>query len=68
MSATSPPSPSPTSAAVTASISLMPGPPAGPSLRITITSPALIVRWVTAAIASSSDSKTRAGPVWVRRS
>ena len=36
------PSPSPTIAAVTASISRMPGPPAGPSLRITTTSPALI--------------------------
>ena len=41
-SATVSPSPSPTIAAVTASISRMPGPPAGPSLRMTTTSPALI--------------------------
>ena len=41
-SATESPSPSPTSAAVTASISRMPGPPAGPSLRITTTSPGWI--------------------------
>ena len=38
-SATSSPRPSPTIAAVTWSISRIPGPPAGPSLRITITSP-----------------------------
>ena len=48
MSATSSPSPSPTIAAVTASISRMPGPPAGPSLRMTTTSPALISPLVTA--------------------
>ena len=38
----------------------MPGPPAGPSLRITTTSPATIRPCVTASIASSSHSKTRA--------
>ena len=42
ISATCSPSPSPWIAAVTASISRMPGPPAGPSLRITTTSPARI--------------------------
>ena len=46
----------------------MPGPPAGPSLRMTTTSPASISPAVTAAIASSSPSKTRAGPSWWRRS
>ncbi len=40
ISATSSPRPRPISAAVTPSISRMPGPPAGPSLRITMTSPA----------------------------
>ena len=50
ISATESPSPSPTIAAVTASISRMPGPPAGPSLRITTTSPGLIWPLVTAAI------------------
>ena len=42
-SATCSPSPTPLSAAVTASISRMPGPPAGPSLRMTMTSPRSIV-------------------------
>ena len=55
-------------APVTASISRMPGPPFGPSLRITTTSPGRICLPRTAAMASSSDSKTRAGPRWVRRS
>ena len=40
----------------------------GPSLRITTTSPASIAPAVTAAIASSSHSKTRAGPSWWTRS
>ena len=62
-SATVSPRPSPTIAAVTASISRMPGPPAGPSLRITTTSPGLIWPDVTASIAASSPSKTRAGPL-----
>ena len=39
------PAPRPTIAAVTASISRMPGPPAGPSLRMTTTSPALDLAW-----------------------
>ncbi len=43
MSATLSPRPSPTRAAVTESISRMPGPPAGPSLRMTTTSPALML-------------------------
>ena len=60
--ATESPRPSPTIAAVTASISRMPGPPAGPSLRMTTTSPSLISPLVTACIAASSPSKTRAGP------
>ena len=67
-SATESPSPSPTIAPVTASISRIPGPPAGPSLRITTTSPGLIWPPVTAAIAASSPSNTRAGPRWWRRS
>ena len=67
-SATSSPRPSPTSAAVTASISRIPGPPAGPSLRMTTTSPGRMALAVTAAIASSSDSNTRAGPSCSRRS
>ena len=41
MSATFLPMPWPDSAAVVASISRMPGPPAGPSLRMTMTSPSL---------------------------
>ena len=43
--ATESPSPSPMIAAVTASISRMPGPPAGPSLRMTTTSPGSIFPW-----------------------
>ena len=61
-SATSLPRPWPTSAAVTASISRMPGPPAGPSKRITTTSPARMARACTAAKAASSESNTRAVP------
>ena len=63
MSATESPRPWPTIAAVTASISRMPGPPDGPSLRITTTSFAWICCASTAANASSSDSNTRAGPL-----
>ena len=40
----------------------MPGPPRGPSYRITITSPGWYERRSTAAKASSSQSKQRAGP------
>ena len=43
----------------------MPGPPAGPSLRMTTTSPASMPPRVTAAIAASSPSNTRAGPAVV---
>ena len=68
ISATSSPIPSPTIAAVTWSISRMPGPPAGPSYRITITSPGRIVRCLTAVKQSSSLSNTRAGPRWRSRS
>ena len=67
-SATESPKPSPTIAPVTASISRVPGPPFGPSLRITTTSPAFTRLAFTAAMASSSDSKTRAGPRWLSRS
>ena len=49
-------------AAVTPSISRMPGPPLGPSWRITTTSPALMAPACTAAKAASSPSNTRAGP------
>ena len=49
-------------APVTWSISGMPGPPAGPSYRITTTSPGWICFALTAANASCSVSKTRAGP------
>ena len=49
-------------APVTASISRMPGPPRGPSYRMTTTSPGLRVPSVTASIAPCSPSKTRAVP------
>src|SRR5215472_17868559 len=52
-SATDSPSPSPTIAAVTPSISRMPGPPRGPTYRMTTTSPGWILRAVTAAMAAS---------------
>ncbi len=68
ISATDSPRPSPTIAAVTDSISRIPGPPAGPSPRITTTSPSPISFASTAAIAASSPSNTRAGPVCRRRS
>ena len=48
---------------VTDSISRMPGPPTGPSPRITTTSPGLIFRAWIAAKHASSPSKTFAGPV-----
>jgi len=54
ISATSSPRPAPLTAPVTASISRIPGPPTGPSLRMTITSPGSISPWVTACIAASS--------------
>src|SRR5436190_244991 len=49
--------------AVTDSISRMPGPPTGPSPRITTMSPGLISRFWIAAKHASSPSKTLAGPV-----
>ena len=67
-SATESPRPSPTSAAVTCSISRIPGPPFGPSLRITTTSPGLMSFAITAAKASSSRSNTRAAPLCSIRS
>ncbi len=45
------------------SISRMPGPPTGPSPRITTTSPALTLPARMAAVARSSPSNTRAVPV-----
>ena len=41
----------------------MPGPPDGPSLRITSTSPGTTRRRRSPPLHASSDSKTRAGPV-----
>ena len=63
MSATDEPSPIPTIADVGLSISLIPGPPLGPSYLMTTTSPATIFPPFMAAIASSSQSNTLAGPV-----
>ena len=57
------PRPAPERAAVTASISLIPGPPRGPSQRITTTSPSWISPFCTASNAGSSPSNTRAGPL-----
>ena len=56
------PRPAPATAAVTASISGIPGDPFGPSYRITITSPGPILPPVTASKASFSESKGRARP------
>ena len=49
-------------APVIASISRIPGPPFGPSYRITTTSPAEIVPSSSASIAARSRSNTRAVP------
>ena len=62
ISATLEPSPIPAIADVGLSISLIPGPPFGPSYLITTTSPATILPPLIAAIASSSQSNTLAGP------
>ena len=62
MSATVFPNPLPTNKEVGASISLIPGPPFGPSYRIIITSPSLILSVSNADIASSSQSKHFATP------
>src|SRR5206468_4128197 len=67
ISATVSPRPAPWSAPVTCSISRMPGPPLGPSQRMTITSLGLILPAFTAANESSSRSNTRAGPRWKSR-
>jgi len=61
--ATESPSPMPISVAVGASISLMPGPPLGPSYLMTSTSPPFTVLPSMAFIAASSESNTRATPV-----
>ena len=62
ISATVEPSPIPEIADVGLSISLIPGPPFGPSYRITTTSPGFIFPPLIASIASSSLSNTLAGP------
>ena len=62
ISATEDPSPYPAIAEVGFSISRIPGPPFGPSYRITITSPGLIFPDLIASVASSSLSKILAGP------
>src|SRR3989339_843107 len=61
-SATDSPKPIPTSAAVGANISLIPGPPRGPSYRITTTIPSLTCEFIMAFIAASSLSNTFALP------
>src|SRR5204862_203543 len=63
MSPTLSPSPAPMIAEVGESISRMPGPPLGPSYRITTMSPGLMRPARIAASESSSQSNTRAGPV-----
>jgi len=60
--ATDEPSPIPAIADVGLSISLIPGPPFGPSYLMTTTSPSTILPPLIAAIASSSESNTLAGP------
>ena len=62
ISKTSLPNPAPLIAAVICSISLIPGPPLGPSFRITTTSPFEILLLNKASKASCSESKTFAGP------
>ena len=64
ISATSLSSPIPAIIAVGASISLIPGPPLGPSYLITTTSPATIFPPLIASTASSSLLNTFAGPEW----
>ena len=61
-SAASAPRPAPFIAPVTASISRIPGPPFGPSYRITTMSPGLMRPARIASMASSSPSNTRAVP------
>ncbi len=57
--------PIPATADVGVSISLMPGPPFGPSYLITATSPSVIRPCRIASTASSSDPKILAGPACV---
>ena len=64
ISATDLSSPIPDIADVGESISLIPGPPFGPSYLITITSPATILLLNIASTASSSELNTLAGPSW----
>src|SRR3954454_20355564 len=61
-SSTSLPRPAPLIAPVIASISRIPGPPLGPSYRITTTSPAVMVPSSSASNAARSRSKTLAVP------
>ena len=65
ISNTSFPRPAPFIAAVICNISLIPGPPLGPSFRMTTTSPFLILLLNRASNASCSLSKTFAGPLKV---
>src|SRR6266516_916849 len=60
--ATSCPRPAPATAAVTASISGIPGEPFGPSYRITTTSPGTTAPLVTASNAAASESNGRGRP------
>ena len=62
INATDEPNPIPAMADVGFNISLIPGPPFGPSYLITTTSPGTIFPPLIAAIASSSQSNTLAGP------
>ena len=61
------PKPCPDNAAVTESISRIPGPPTGPSPRITTTSPALIVALLDRLETRLLAVENRAGPVMSRR-
>ena len=60
--ATSEPRPAPMIAAVGFNISGMPGPPLGPTYLMTKTSPLITFSFLIAEFASSSESKTFAGP------
>ena len=64
ISATDLSNPIPQIAEVGDNISLIPGPPFGPSYLITTTSPSTILFPNIASIASSSESNTLAGPLW----
>ncbi len=62
ISATSAPSPRPCNWIVSITISGMPGPPTGPTLRTTITVPGSMLPARIASMVSASDSNTRAVP------